>query len=249
MKISCFSLLYLCSFMYVTVGLQAKAYENNGQIHFELGRSKSSYNNFSIPNSSINKVSLPDKKDIISYRITGRMNVDDNTFLYFLYAPLQIEYKFNSSKTFKFNDINFNSDYDTTVKYKFNSYRLGYFKESSFKDNIKYWIGGVLKIRDAKIQVTQDGISDSYSNIGVVPLLGLGMEYFINEKISLFSHIDALGSNKGSAYDFNAEIRYHLNNKNSLGFGYRTLGGGVDNDKLMNFARFETLYINYSLKF
>jgi len=248
MKIS-FFLLHLCSFVYVIVGLQAKAYENNSQIRFELGGSKSSYNNFSIPNSSVNKVSLPDKKDINSYRITGRKNLDNDTFLYFLYAPLQIEYKFNSSKTFKFNDINFNSDYDTTVKYKFNSYRLGYFKELSFGDNIKYWIGGVLKIRDAKIKVTQNGLSDSYSNIGVVPLLGLGIEYFINEKISLFSHIDALGSSKGSAYDFNAEMICHLNNKNSLGFGYRTLGGGVDNDKLMNFARFETLYISYSLKF
>ncbi|MFT6332592.1 MAG: hypothetical protein ACJAW3_000934, partial [Lentimonas sp.] len=37
--------------------------------------------------------------------------------------------------------------------------------------------------------------------------------------------------------------------KNALGLGYRSFGGGVDNDELMNFARFETLYVNYSFNF
>jgi len=169
--------------------------------------------------------------------------------LYFLYAPFETNYNFQSDKAFKFDNTNFSSDQNTKVDYKFNSYRVGYFKELSFKNNLKYWIGGVLKVRDTKIKVSQNGLSDSYSNIGIVPLLGLGLEYFVNNNISLFSHIDAAGFGQGYAYDFNAEMRYHLNNKNSLGLGYRTFGGGVDNDELMNFARFETLYANYSFKF
>jgi hypothetical protein len=229
--------------------LHAFASENKGQINFELGRSKSSDNNFSLPNSNENEINLPDEKYLNSYRIKGRVNLNNDTFLYFLYAPFETDYNFKSNKAFKFDNTNFNSDKDTSVDYKFNSYRVGYFKELSPKDGLKYWIGGVLKVRDAEIKVSQNGLSDSYSNIGIVPLLGIGAEYFINKKISLFSHIDASGFGQGYAYDFNAEMRYHLNNKNFLGLGYRTFGGGVDNDELMNFARFKTLYANYSFKF
>lgn len=240
---------FLCIIVYLLSVVQVFASEDKGQINFEIGRSKSLDNNFSLPNQSANEINLPDGKYLNSYRIKGRFNLKNDKFLYFLYAPFETNYNFQSDKAFKFDNTNFSSDQNTKVYYKFNSYRVGYFKELSFKNNLKYWIGGVLKVRDAKIKVSQNGLSDSYSNIGIVPLLGLGMEYFINNNISLFSHIDAAGFGQGYAYDFNAEMRYHLNNKNSLGLGYRTFGGGVDNDELMNFARFETLYVNYSFKF
>ena len=240
---------FLCTAVYLLSITQVFASEDKGQINFEIGRSKSLDNNFSLPNQSANEINLPDGKYLNSYRIKGRFNLKNDKFLYFLYAPFETNYNFQSDKAFKFDNTNFSSDQNTKVYYKFNSYRVGYFKELSFKNNLKYWIGGVLKVRDAKIKVSQNGLSDSYSNIGIVPLLGLGLEYFVNNNISLFSHIDAAGFGQGYAYDFNAEMRYHLNNKNSLGLGYRTFGGGVDNDELMNFARFETLYANYSFKF
>ena len=240
---------FLCIIVYLLSVVQVFASEDKGQINFEIGRSKSLDNNFSLPNQSANEINLPDGKYLNSYRIKGRFNLKNDKFLYFLYAPFETNYNFQSDKAFKFDNTNFSSDQNTKVYYKFNSYRVGYFKELSFKNNLKYWIGGVLKVRDAKIKVSQNGLSDSYSNIGIVPLLGLGLEYFVNNNISLFSHIDAAGFGQGYAYDFNAEMRYHLNNKNSLGLGYRTFGGGVDNDELMNFARFETLYANYSFKF
>jgi len=223
--------------------------KDKGQINLEIGRSKTLDNNFSLPNQSSNEINLPDKKYLNSYRLKGRLNLKNDTFLYFLYAPFATDYSFESNKIFKFDNTIFSSNKNTKVDYEFNSYRIGYFKELSYKDSFKYWIGGVLKVRDAKIRVSQDGLSDSYSNIGIVPLLGLGAEYFMSKKISLFSHIDAAGFGQGYAYDVNAEIRYKINNKNSLGLGYRKFGGGVDNDKLMNFAKFETLYTNYSFNF
>ncbi|MFT6259423.1 MAG: hypothetical protein ACJA0S_001415 [Rickettsiales bacterium] len=242
-KLAAFTIIYLMT------NLQAFATESRGQINIELGRSKSSDNNFSLPNSSENEINLPDDQSFNSYRIKGRLNLKNNTFLSFLYAPFSTDYNFKSDKAFEFDNTNFNSGEDTKVDYKFNSYRIGYFKELSFKDNLKYWIGGVLKVRDAKIKVSQNGLSDSYSNIGVVPLLGIGGEYFLKNDISLFSHVDVSGFTQGYAYDFNIETRYYLNSKNALGLGYRSFGGGVDNDELMNFARFETLYVNYSFNF
>ena len=242
------SLLFTASIFLLSNSL-AFAQENKGEINLEVGRSKNLDNNFSIPNQSINEINLPDGKYSNSYRIKGRLNLKNDTFLYFLYAPFSTDYQFKSDKSFKFDNTNFNSNQHTKVDYKFNSYRLGYFKELSFQDDLKYWIGGILKVRDAKIKVMQNNLSDSYSNIGIVPLLGFGAEYFINDNISLFSHIDAAGFGQGYAYDFNIESRYHLNDKNSLGLGYRTFGGGVDNDEIMNFARFESWYLNYSFRF
>lgn len=225
------------------------ASENNFEINLEIGQANSSDNNFSIPNSADNEINLPDGQDLTSYRIKGRVNLKNNQFLYFLYAPFSTDYKFQSDKSFIFDNSNFDNNQNTIVDYKFNSYRIGYFKELKFNYNFKYWIGGILKIRDAKIEVSQNNISKSYDNVGIVPLLGLGFEYFLIDNISIFSHIDSAGFGQGYAYDFNGEFRYHLNNKNALGFGYRVFGGGVDNDEVMNFARFEILYLNYNFKF
>lgn len=228
---------------------QVYAQEPKGQITIEAGRAKSLDNNFSIPNSAANEINLPDGQNLDSYRIYGRVNLKNDKFLYFLYAPFETSYNIRSGAAFKFDNTNFSGDKNTKIDYKFNSYRLGYFKQFFAKDNFKYWIGGVLKVRDAEIKVSQDGVSNSYANVGVVPLLGLGFEYFIRKDISLFSHIDAAGFGQGYAYDFNVETKYHLDSKNAMGVGYRTFGGGVDNDKVMNFARFEILYLNYSVGF
>lgn len=240
---------FLFIIIFLTSNIEAFAFSNKGQINFEIGSAKSLDNNFSLPNQTSNEINLDNGNSLSYYRIKGRLNLKNDSFLYFLYAPFATDYNFQSNKNFKFDNSNFSSNQNTKVDYKFNSYRVGYFKELSLKNNIKYWIGGVLKVRDARIKIYQNNLSDSYSNIGIVPLLGVGIEYFINNNISLFSHIDAAGFWQGYAYDFNSEIRYRLNDKNALGLGYRTFGGGVDNDKLMNFARFETLYANYSFKF
>jgi hypothetical protein len=239
--------IYIAAYLLSITNIFAS--EHKGEINFEIGSSNSLDNNFSLPNQNTNEINLPDKKYLKSYRIKGILNIKNDKFLYFLYAPFATDYNLKSSKSFKFNNTNFNNNQNTKVDYKFNSYRVGYFKELSFKNNLKYWVGGVLKVRDAKIKVSQNSLSDSYSNIGVVPLLGFGIKYFINNDISLFSHIDASGFSKGYAYDFNAEARYRINNKNYTGLGYRTFGGGVDNSKLMNFARFEILYANYNFSF
>ena len=133
---------FLCIIFYLLSVVQVFASEDKGQINFEIGRSKSLDNNFSLPNQSANEINLPDGKYLNSYRIKGRFNLKNDKFLYFLYAPFATDYNFQSDKAFKFDNTNFSSDQNTKVDYKFNSYRVGYFKELSFKNNLKYWIGG-----------------------------------------------------------------------------------------------------------
>lgn len=238
----------LSSLIYLNILSFANAQNMTNFISFELSHSKTLHNYFQLPNKDANRVNLPDDKYFNSHRINGRIDLKNDDFLYLVYAPLETDYSFVSNKSFKFDNTDFNSGENTEISYKFNSYRIGYFKKFSASKNFKYWLGGVLKVRDAKIRVRQEGKIDSYRNLGIVPLLGLGGEYFFAKNFSIFSHIDALGSSQGSAYDFNSEIKYHIKNS-AVGFGYRTLGGGVDNDKVMNFARFESFYVNYTFGF
>jgi len=215
------------------------------QFGIEFGKTKTSHNYFQFPNNDSNKVNLPDDDYANSYRVKAIIDLDKENFIYLLYAPFAADYNFTSNQNFEFDNVNFSANSKTRVFYKFNSYRAGYFKKFSHSKKFKYWLGGILKIRDAKIKVNQENSSQSYSNIGIVPLLGIGGQYFLSDKISLFSQIESLGFNQGYAYDVNAEIRYKADIKNSFGLGYRTFGGGVDNDKLMNFARFESFYVSY----
>ncbi|MCT4640745.1 MAG: hypothetical protein N4A33_00505 [Bacteriovoracaceae bacterium] len=211
-------------------------------ITFEIGQTQTNFNFFQIPNNNTNRISLPDKK-VTSYRLSSWLKLNNTNKLYFLIAPFQKEYNFTSTSNFSFDGINFSSNQKTNVIYKFNSYRIGYYWFKNIS-KFKYWYGGLLKIRDALIEVKQARTTKSYDNIGLVPLLSFGFEWALNSWLRLYSHTDALSSSKGSAYDSGLEFRAY-----NFGLGKRVLGGGVDNDKLKNFTQFDTYYLNYTFLF
>lgn len=218
------------------------SYAYGGSLSLDIGQTSSQYNYFAVPNEDANKVDLPEA-GFDSYRLTAWLDVSDSTHFYFLFAPLTGSYDFRSEDSFRFNDTNFATNTATTVDYKFNSYRVGYFKSFKFSSS-RVWLGGVFKIRDAFIQVTQGSSRDKFSNVGPVPLIGLGGEYYFPEGLKLYTHLDALGASQGSAYDWQIEVRYKL-----LGLGYRILGGGADNDRVLNFAQFNTSYLSININF
>lgn len=209
-------------------------------ISFDVGQTQAIFNRFAIPNTAEDRISLPTDDVLKSYRITSFVDLSSGNQLYFLLAPLETVYSFTSSSGFEFSDVLFNSKEKTKVKYKFNSYRVGYlwkWKRSSFD----FWTGLVGKIRDAKIEVTQGTSNSSFDNIGFVPLASLGFEWRLLSSLSLYSHTDALGASQGSAYDSQLEMKWNLGSF-ALSFGKRILGGGADNDNVYNFAQFDTTY-------
>lgn len=217
------------------------------EMSFDIGSTKTLFNRISIPKSDDDQLSLPKGDSITSYRLTGFFDTGSGNQIYFLLAPLEVNYKFRSDKNFKFNDTNFSTNTDTELLYKFNSYRLGYLWTWKLA-SLRYWGGLVGKIRDANTEVTQGSTSDSFDNIGFVPLLSAGFEWNITTNISLFNHTDALGSAQGSAYDSQLELRLRLGNY-AISGGRRILGGGADNDTVFNFAQFDTDYIRLTKYF
>ena len=209
----------------------------------ELSSVRSQYNYFQKPNNDVNRVDLPDKS-LTGGRLYGRVNLNERWDMSFLYAPLETNYNLISRSSFNFNGTNFAQNEATRVGYKFNSYRVGFLRKYS-AGSWRFIVGPVLKVRDAKLSVTQAAARSSFSNVGPVPLLGIGAEYRWNDSLSALIYSDALAGGPGYAYDVNAELRYGWS-RSQIGVGYRTLGGGADNDELKNFARFNSWLVSYT---
>ena len=200
-----------------------------------------SYNYFSLPNDNeTNRVDLNKLEGQTAFRLFFEKEYQSWSWT-LLYAPLTIEYNLTPTKSFLFNNTNFSANQSSTISYKFNSYRAGYRRISRTSFG-RFYYGGLLKIRDAKICVSQTSTTDCYDNVGPVPLLNLGADYS-GELVFLNFNIDGLFSSKGSAYDANIEFGFKLKYFN-LGVGVRVLGGGADNETLVNFAQFRSTYIN-----
>lgn len=216
-------------------------------ISLDIGQSKTSYNRFSIPNSSSDRIDLPQGDTITTRRITAYVDLGDNRQLYILLAPLSLEYTFVAEKDFTFDGVNYANGTQTRVNYTFNSYRLGYLKTWNAA-RATWWIGATGKIRDAEIAVIQGTTTQAYDNVGLVPLLSLGFDWLFYFDLSLFTHIDAMEASQGSAYDAQLELKQQFR-QFSWSIGKRILGGGVDNDKVYNFASFDTYYLKVAVYF
>lgn len=64
-----------------------------------------------------------------------------------------------------------------------------------------------------------------------------------------FSMVDGLAAPQGRAFDLSIKSHYDLWDWCSLGFGYRAIEGGVDNDEVYNFAWFQSLVVSLGLRF
>lgn len=214
-------------------------------IQLEAGATQSIFNYFQLPNVDANRVNLPNESGT-SFRATAFFNVTERGRLYFLYAPLTLKYSAMPQNNFEFNGQNFLANTPTEVTYKFNSYRIGYLWSFGL-ENLQFWIGPVAKIRDADLRVAQGTTAESFDNLGFVPLIGFGAEYFLNGWWSLYFHVDGLTASQGSAYDGVVESRFQIFESVAANVGYRILGGGADNDRLQNFAQFNS--VTFSLLF
>ncbi len=213
----------------------------------EIAQAKTNFNYFQKPNLDSNRVNLPEGNTSTIMRLSGRYQCSEKWLVSFLIAPLSLKYDFISTSNFTFHSTAFTSGQATTVRYRFNSYRLGALRTFEPYKNLTLWLGPILKIRDAKLSVEQAGLKDSFSNVGPVPLIGFGIKWQIIPRLSIYSYTDALAASQGSAYDSQLELQWAVAQTHQLSFGKRIVGGGVDNEKLKNFAQFDSLYTNYTI--
>ena len=97
-----------------------------------------------------------------------------------VYAPYQQSGSSIPNSSVSFNGTTFNSASPLTVLYQFNTYRATYdapiYKTADPSDWIVR-IGGTIAVRNAQIKLSQGNVSNSFSNVGPIPLF-----YFSGKK-------------------------------------------------------------------
>jgi hypothetical protein len=185
------------------------------------------------------------------YRVEAYIRPSDKHGFRFLYAPLTIEVKNTPTSAIRYNEQSFVAGSEVKYTYQFNSYRLTYFYALNGQSEKQFNIGFTAKIRDAETKLSQEASSSqtSYDNVGFVPLL------FLEYQRPVFSHwlfhfsFDGLAGGPGRAFDFAFKLRRKLGSLGQIGFGYRVLEGGVDNDKVYNFALLSFALVEWVVSF
>lgn len=214
-------------------------------IHLETGAVRQHRNDVRIPGDTGTRYSIADiggEGPFPFYRVEYFLNLSDKKQLRFLVAPFRFSESGVPDKNIAYVDKTFTAGQKTDFTYRFNSYRVSY--RYLYKDSPSWrlWLGGTLKVRDAEIALKQGNLKAKDSNVGLVPLFNLYSDYQLNNDWRFIVDFDGLVGPQGRAIDLGLKLHYDLDKHWNLGAGYRTLEGGVDNDKVYNFA-----WLNYAL--
>jgi hypothetical protein len=231
-------MLKLLSTILILILFPLPAHANDFRLELETGPAWQSKNKVRIPNNTGDRFDISDFSSgpFLTYRITGEYTLKNRHVFRAIIAPLQIRESGVFSEPVNFQGETFGTDSPITVRYKFNSYRLGYRYVVYDTDRWNIQLGGTLKMRDAKVRLSQDGINKRNTDIGFVPLLSGRVSWQASDSFTLLWDIEGLGASQGRAIDSLIGITYHFDPSIDITAGYRTLEGGADNDTVYTFS-------------
>ncbi|MCM0606527.1 MAG: hypothetical protein KA715_10595 [Xanthomonadaceae bacterium] len=214
-------------------------------LRVEVAGATTGYNFFRIPNENANtRFDLPTNAWLPIYRIYASIPVSEKWGLRFLYAPLTVNYSYQSPVVSVFNNTSFAANTPLTAGYKFNSYRVSIIRHVEESADFKWHWGFTAKIRDAYITVSDGATTLRKDDLGFVPLLNLGLDWsFLNSFILSFD-IDGLAGGPGRAFDGRLDVQYKVIEKTKVGLGYRFVEGGAVITAVNNFALFHALLLS-----
>jgi hypothetical protein len=217
----------------------------NWHLNLELGPSWQSRNEFRLPSGSGTLVKLDEIKSgpfLASRLYLGyRWGDSQQHEVRGLVAPFDISFVGELPGAVGFQGQTFAAATPTTASYKFNSYRVTYRYRFYSGESWKWQVGFTGKIRDARIALSQLGVSAEKTDLGFVPLLHLHGDWTWNEHWSLMLDIDALAAPQGRAEDILLALHWKPTRRWSYYAGYRMLEGGADNRDVFTFAWLHSL--------
>lgn len=222
------------------VGLALPAVAGGFDLEVEGGAVWQTKNDQQIPNSEagtrFSLVDLVGKGPLPAYRVYLTWNDAGRHSLRALYAPLEFNESGAPEIPIEFAGGSFAAGESADATYRFNSYRLTYAYRWHEGESWRWKIGATAKIRDARVQLEQDGRSAKKDDVGFVPLLHLQGRYALNGAWSADLDVDALAGGPGRAIDAALKLVWAPDERWRLAAGYRTVEGGADVDEVYNFA-------------
>lgn len=228
--------------------------QSNFKIDFESGLTWNGYNNIEVPNGSGTRFSLTeiaDPNQTSFYRIQLLYTLNERHTFRLLYAPLKNSSEGVFNRDTNFAGTTFSDETNFNGTYEFNSYRLTYRYLFSPDGKLVWGLGATAKIRDARIQISDDDQSAKKTDLGFVPLINFKFDWHFSEYFSLLFAGDALVSpgGQGRAEDVLLALRYYLEPELAFKLGYRILEGGADVDEVYNFTLFHYALIGITVGF
>ena len=208
-------------------------------VDLETGIVSPGYNDIKIPGNTGTRFSLTDSLAVESkafYRLRLTKEIKKDNFISVLFAPLTLAAEGIVKTPVNYNNDAFAANTAVTAKYRFDSYRVSYWKNYRKSGRLNLKIGFTAKIRDAAISITGGGVESEKKNTGFVPLLNFGADYALGEKLKLIFDADALAGGPGRAEDVLLALQYRTGSNTGFRLGYRFVEGGADTDEVYNFA-------------
>jgi hypothetical protein len=246
-------LLLLCTAC-ASPGSKLSAHRDAHPVTLELegGPVWQSRNDVRIPGDTGTRFSMIDVTGhgpFAAARLTADWDINERHAVRAVIAPLEFDGTGELEEDTRFAGKLFDKDRRTKGTYRFSSYRLGYRYTFLHDEHWRLRVGGTLFVRDAKIELEQGGTSASDSDVGVVPLLNLAVEYYPARRWRIVGELDGLAAPQGRAFDIALKGYYDVADWCSLGLGYRTIEGGVDNDDVYNFAWLHSMVLSVAFRF
>jgi hypothetical protein len=210
------------------------------ELELEAGPLWQTRNDVQIPNDAtgtrFSLVDLVGEGPWLSGRLTATWNVGSRHGIRVLLAPLSYTESGSIEESVSFAGETYEPGTPVQGTYQFNSWRLGYQYRLMDRRSLALWIGFTAKIRDAKIELRQGGVSSKDTDVGFVPLLHLAADWRFARRWHALLDFDGLAGGPGRAFDVALTIAYDLDARWGVGAGYRTLEGGADVESVYNFA-------------
>lgn len=219
----------------------------------ESGVATFGYNDVRISGNEGTKFSLSDNFNTNKFnpyfRTRLQFTIGERHAVSALYAPLTIKGQGTSENDIYFQATDFKSGELMNTEWKFNSYRLTYQYNFIIKERFLMAAGLTVKIRDAKIALSNSQVTAEKTNLGVVPLVRFYADWNFVNNLHLIVDGDALVGKQGRAEDVLFAIGYNVSKPLRLKLGYRLLEGGADNDEVYNFSAVHYASISASWAF
>ncbi len=184
-----------------------------------------------------------------AYRLDARWQLNPRHGLRVLLAPFEVSGTGSFPSPVTFQGRLFRPGEPTRGLYRFNSWRATWRYTLREDEGWTVCLGATAKIRDAKVQLEQNGEVTSTSNLGFVPLIHLSAERRFSPGWSAVFETDALGAKQGRAIDAALLVRWQATRRFHADLGYRLLEGGADNDEIYTWARLDGWRLGVGMQF
>lgn len=223
------------------------------EFELEAGPFWQSRNDIQIPNNRdgtyFSLVDVAGEGPWPAARLYLTWNINPRHGLRVLAAPLSVTETEALPSTTVFAGGVFEPYVPTEATYKFNSYRVTYHYRFHRGTRFTWWVGFTAKIRDAKVELRQEGTLARKTDVGFVPLLHIRGQYRLGERWRLIIDADALAGGPGRAEDASVKLYADLSERWSVALGYRTVEGGADVESVYNFAWLHYAVVSGSFRF